>query len=85
MGRTDIEKASQLDQLDQGPRVVLIQRSCTYLPQCGPGGLRDRTGGYSLRVAADIQINISFTGSIQHRAAIPVNCFGFVMSLGSHR
>ena len=35
---------SQLDQLDQGPRVVLIRCSCTGLPQFSPNGLSAATG-----------------------------------------
>jgi hypothetical protein len=37
-----VSQLNQLNQLDQGPRVVLIRCSYTDLPQCGPDGLRDR-------------------------------------------
>ena len=50
---------SQLDQLDQGPRVVLIRCSCTDLPQFGPGGLRDNPRSHKLNFIWTIQRSLA--------------------------
>jgi hypothetical protein len=52
-------RASQLYQLDQGPRVVLIRCSYTDLAQFGPDGLRDNPRSHKLSFIWTIQRSLA--------------------------